>query len=288
MKKFTLALATLALSVASMNAADYYLIGGNLGWAESNPAGKFSPTSESGVYELKLDKLSSGFKINDGTWTNDEINFGSNGENLVVDVPYYYGVGGSTGNINITGEVLNPTLVLNINEGTLLVKGESAEAKYAYGIHGQIFGDPNWSTENMTDENGKWVLTASIVPGGFGIKVMDPDSGAQVSDSDGSNWYTSPDGKVTVNTPMTVVKSGGTNWTSDLEGNYSFTFDPEAMTLIIASASLWNDITADENATFAIYTIEGNIVKASANVNDVENLENGMYIINGEKVMICK
>lgn len=288
MKKFTLALATLALSVASMNATDYYLIGGPLGWTEGNPEGKFTPTTESGVYELKLEKLTSGFKINDGTWTNPDVNFGSNGEKRVVDVPYHYGVGGSTSDIIIDGQVMNPTLVLNINEGTLLVKGEGAEAKYAYGIHGEIFGVSTWSTEKMTNENGKWVLTASIVPGSFGIKVMDPDNDSQIYDPDGSNWYSSADGgTVTVNTPMAVSKKG-TNWTSDLEGNYSFTFDPDAMTLIIASASLWNDITADENATFAIYTIEGNIVKASANVNDVENLENGMYIINGEKVMICK
>ena len=60
------------------------------------------------------------------------------------------------------------------------------------------------------------------------------------------------------------------------------------MTLIIASPSAWNDITADENATFAIYTIDGNLVKAAANMSDVENLENGMYIVNGQKLMICK
>ncbi|MBD4339149.1 hypothetical protein GUH15_24470, partial [Xanthomonas citri pv. citri] len=62
----------------------------------------------------------------------------------------------------------------------------------------------------------------------------------------------------------------------------------EAMTLIVTSPSAWNDITADENATFDIYTIEGNIVKAAANMGDVENLENGMYIVNGQKLMICK
>ena len=283
MKKFTLALATLALSVASMSAADYYLIGGFNGWTTSDPAAKFTKTAQAGVYELKYEgTLTSGFKVNDGTWFNDNINFGSNGSNLVVGEPYAYAVGGSTGNIEMSGNVANPTVTLNINDGTLLVQGEQQEAKSKYGIHGQIFGDPNWSTEEMSNEDGKWVLSASIIPGAFGIKQMDAATGSQ------TGWYNSAsDGSVTLNTPMSVMLEG-TNWTSDLKGSYIFTYDPDAQTLLIASASLWNDITADENATFAIYTIEGNIVKASANVNDVENLESGMYIINGEKVMICK
>ncbi len=284
MKKFTLALATLALSVASMNAADYYLIGGFNGWTTADPATKFTETAQAGVYELKYDgTLTSGFKVNDGTWSNPDINFGSNGDNLVVGTPYAYAVGGSTDDITMADNVANPTVTLNINDGTLLVVGQQQEARTIYGIHGEIFGDPKWSTEEMSEESGKWVLSnAAVVPGGFGIKQMDADSGSQ------TGWYNSAsDGTVTLNTPMAVT-AGGTNWTSDLTGSYSFTYDPEAQTLIIASASLWNDITADENATFAIYTIEGNIVKASANIADVENLESGMYIINGEKVMICK
>lgn len=283
MKKFTLALATLALSVASMNAADYYLSGGFNDYAK-DPAAQFTVTAQAGVYELKYDgTLTSGFKVNDGTWTNPDINFGSNGSNLVVGEPYKYAVGDGTANIEMAVYVENPTVTLNLNDGTLLVEGEPQEAKTKYGIHGEIFDGSKWSTEEMSEENGKWVLSnASVVPGGFGIKAMDAVSGSQ------TGWYSSADdGTVTLNTPM-AVKPEGKNWNSDLTGSYSFTYDPDAQTLLIASASLWNDITADENATFAIYTIEGNIVKASANIADVENLESGMYIINGEKVMICK
>lgn len=283
MKKFTLALATLALSVASMNAADYYLVSGFNNYAK-DPAAQFTETAQAGVYELKYDgTLTTGFKVNDGTWTNPDINFGSNGSNLVVGEPYKYAVGGGTANIAMDVNVENPTVTLNLNDGTLLVEGEQQEAKTKYGIHGEIFDASKWSTEEMSEENGKWVLSnASVVPGGFGIKAMDAVTGSQ------TGWYSSADdGTVTLNTPM-AVKPEGTNWNSDLTGSYSFTYDPDAQTLLIASASLWNDITADENATFAIYTIEGNIVKASANIADVENLESGMYIINGEKVMICK
>lgn len=79
MKKFTLALATLALSVASMSAADYYLIGVFNGWATSDPAAKFTKTAQ-GVYELKYEgTLTTDFKVNDGTWSNYNINFGKIG-----------------------------------------------------------------------------------------------------------------------------------------------------------------------------------------------------------------
>ncbi len=285
MKKFTLALATLALSVASMNAADYYLIGGFNGWGLKDASCLFSETAEAGVYELKYEgTLETGFKINDGTWSG--IDLGSNGSDLVVGEPYNLTSKG--GNIAIAKNIENPFLILNTNDNTLLIKGEQVEAEYAYGIWGKIMGKvdaqgaPEWSAGDMTEEAGKWVMSASVVPGEFGIKKLNAQTGTQ------ADWLSSADdGSVVLNSPMSV-KVEGTNWTSNLTGNYSFTFDPEAMTLIIASASLWNDITADENATFAIYTIEGNIVKASANAADVENLESGMYIINGEKVMICK
>lgn len=283
-------MAAFAACAISANAIDYYVIGGALGWATENPAGKFTETATAGVYELKYQGTFTGdFKINDGTWSNPDVNFGSNGSKLVVGEPYSY-ANGSNDNIQMDGSVLNPTFTLNINNGTLTIAGQSQELEIAYGIHGDIFGDPLWSTEAMTESDGKWTVTADIVAGGFGIKVMDKASGSQVADPDGSNWYSAPKDQATAtaDTNLPVVKANGTNWTSDLEGNYTFTFDPEAMTLIITAPSAWNDITADENATFAIYTIEGNIVKAAANMSDVENLESGMYIVNGQKMMICK
>ena len=295
MKKSLLAMAAFAACAMSANAIDYYAIGGSIGWNLQDPSGHFEETGTPGVYELKYDGTFLGdFKINDGTWSNDAANFGSNGSALVVGEPYYYGVGGSTGNIAIDGgSVLNPTLTLNTNDGTLTIVGETQEIEYSYGIHGWIFtGDSEtWETNEMVESDGNWVVTADIVPGEFGIKVMDHNSGQQVADPEGSNWYWSPTGETTADASLPVVKksgSNGVNWTSTLEGSYTFSFNLDAMTLIIASPSVWNDITADENATFAIYTIDGNLVKAAANMSDVENLENGMYIVNGQKLMIRK
>lgn len=292
MKKSLLALAAFAACALSAN-ADFYAIGGAEGWGQQNPNYKFTKTSTTGVYELKYKgNFISGFKINDGSWDNPDYNFGSNGSDLVIGEPYYYGIGLDSKDINIKGgAVANPTLILNVNEGTLTIKGETADIEYGYGIHGTIFTGSDWTTTLMDEMNGKWVLTATIVPGEFGIKVVDKSSGNQTTDPSGSNWYSAPNGNntVAVDKAMPYVTSGGVDWSSSLEGKYIFTLDLDAKTLTLTEdSSSWNDIAADENATFAIYSIEGNLVKASANMNDVENLESGMYIINGAKVMICK
>lgn len=277
MKKFTLALATLALSVASMNAAEYGLAGGFNGW--SADANMFTETATAGVYELTVDKLAGEILVTDGTWN---AKWGAGSGKIANRTPYALSEGG--GNIELENAALtNVTVTLNTNDWTLTLDGTAGEMTYAYGIHGDIFGDPKWSTENMDENGSKWTLTADVIAGNFGIKRQDPDNRKiQLA------WIAA-DGAtdVTLNTPL-AAKINGANWASSLEGNYTFTFDPEAMKLTVIEASVWNEISADENATFAIYTIEGNLVKASANMNDVENLENGMYIINGGKVMICK
>lgn len=286
MKKFTLAFASLALSVASMSAADYYLIGQFNNWTVADPSCIFTDQG-SGVYELKFSgTLTSNFKINDGTWSNPDANIGSNGRNLVVGEPYYYYASGNSGNISIEGDVVeNPTLILNVNEGTLTITGEAQEVEYAYAVYGSIFdgGTTDYVVKEMTEVGGKWEYTADVVPGGFILgKVIAGTTSI-------TQYYHSPDGIVVTDSPMTVLaEDGWYDWISELNGSVTFSFDPEAMTLIVTSPSVWNDITADENATFDIYTIEGNLVKAAANIGDVENLENGMYIVNGQKLMICK
>lgn len=279
MKKFTLALATLALSVASMNAT-YYVTGALNGWSLSN--NPFEETSTPGVYKAQVKANATGaFLITqDGSY--DKKLGAAGAPEVRKDTPVSVSLGGK--DLNLVDQIKDPVFTLDTNNMTLTVTGGEAQITEAYCLHGNIAqGASGWEDLDLTEENGKWVSQLSVKAGEFGIKKIDADNPSQQL-----AWLSSGDGgKVELNTPLTVSTSG-VNWKSSLAGDYTFTFDPDAMTLIIASASLWNDITADENATFAIYTIEGNIVKASANAADVENLENGMYIINGEKVMICK
>lgn len=224
MKKFLLSLAALAVGVAA-NAADYYLIGGFNGYKEADATAKFVEAAD-GTYTLDYEgTLTSGFKINDGTWTNNNANWGGNAV-LTLGEVYNLDLGGSSGNIPLDADVVNPHLVFNPTASTLIVTGQSQEAVYSYGIHGDVFGVSSWSTENMTEENGKWVLAnKTVVAGGFGVKKM-AANGAQV------DWISSDGAAAVVLDTAMPCKVEGTNWTIGA-GTYTFTFDPEAMTLTV-------------------------------------------------------
>lgn len=234
MKKFLLMVCALAAGIAAQ-ATDYYLIGGFNKWT-LKAANCLFTAAEDGTYVLDYEgDLTSGFKINDGTWSNDAANFGSNGSPLQLGQPYTMKVGGDTKDIALTEKIVNPHLVLNVADPAnpvLTITGQSQEVEYKYGIHGEIFGDPAWSTVDMVEnESGKWVLTAEVVAGGFGIKVMDASTSAQ------TGWF-SADGDGVLGSAQLgqalAVKEGGANFASTLVGTFTFTFDPNAMTLTVS------------------------------------------------------
>jgi len=73
-KLFTLMM--FVVMVVAANAADYYLIGGFNSWKLKDSSAKFTDQGD-GTYVLDYaGTLTSGFKINDGTWTNGNANFG--------------------------------------------------------------------------------------------------------------------------------------------------------------------------------------------------------------------
>lgn len=234
MKKLLLLVCALAAGIAAQ-ATDYYLIGGFNNWTLKAANCLFTAAAD-GTYVLDYEgDLTSGFKINDGTWNNDAANFGSNGSPLQLGQPYTMQVGGSSKDIALTEKIVNPHLVLNVADPAnpvLTITGQSQEVEYKYGIHGEIFGDPAWSTVDMVEnESGKWVLTAEVVAGGFGIKVMDASTSAQ------TGWF-SADGDGVLGSAQLgqalVVKDGGVNFASTLVGTFTFTFDPNAMTLTVS------------------------------------------------------
>ena len=235
MKKFFTLLA--AALVAMSASADYYLIGGFNDWTSADASAKFVAANDgSGNYTLDLTKpLTSGFKINNGSWSDGNNNFGSqNGAKLTPGTTFNLWANGSSGNIEFADEnttVANAHLVFNPTNKTLLVSGASAEATTIYGIHGDIFGVSSWSTENMTESNGKWVLAnKTIVAGSFGIKAMNSLTQGQ------TGWF-SADGNATVTVGATMkCKSEGTNF-SIAAGTYTFTYDPAALTLVVTGTS---------------------------------------------------
>lgn len=227
MKKGLLALAAgLFLTAGSVQAADYYLIGGFNGWSLKDSKCKFTP-ADNGEYVLDYQgTLTSGFKINDGTWSNNNANWGAGGT-LTIGTVYNLNVGGSSGNINIAGgNIDNPHIVFNPTANTLLITGQEVQAEYTYAVHGSFV--PSWESRNMTEEDGIWTLSANVTSAlTFGIKKNDKSTGSQVE------WISSANGATAVLNTAMPCQVEGTNWTLTEAGEFTFKFDPEAMTLTI-------------------------------------------------------
>ena len=279
MKKFFLALCAIIMGMAA-NAADYYLIGGFNDWTLKGEGCQFT-AAEDGTYVLDYEgTLTSGFKINDGTWDQGAPNFGSNGSALKLGEPYVMTVGSDSKDIAIESTVANPHLVLNVSDPskpvlTITSTEAPVESVITYAIHGQIFGVPSWSTTEMTEaEDGTWTLTADIVAGEFGIKKL--DNGTQIA------WFAA-DGAaaVSVNTAM-HAKVDGTNWTSTLEGKYTFVFDPAAMTLTIKGEETPVDpdpVDPDPVDPVYTYAIHGSVFTGSWESRGMDKGENGTWIL---------
>ena len=283
MKKLLLLVCALAAGIAAQ-ATDYYLIGGFNKWTLKAANCLFTAAAD-GTYVLDYEgDLTSGFKINDGTWSNDAANFGSNGSPLQLGQPYTMKVGGDSKDIALTEKIVNPHLVLNVADPAnpvLTITGQSQEVEYKYGIHGEIFGDPEWSTVDMVEnESGKWVLTSEVVAGGFGIKVMDASTSAQ------TGWF-SADGDGVLGSAQLgqalVVKEDGVNFASTLVGTFTFTFDPNAMTLTVSGEGTDDPdpvVTVPENL-FIVGNIAGCVwdtvnapaLTKSGNTFTIENVE---------------
>lgn len=226
MKKLYFALMALGLSLTA-NAADYYLVGGFNGWNPADANCKFTESTD-GNYTLDLNEtLISGFKITDGSWSGS-VNLGSNGSKLVVGEPYAM-VQGSNGNVEIEGDkkIVNPHLVFNPTASTLLITGQEGEVEYAYVLRGNFDGGIDWNDLQLVEKDGKWVSDPTAVAAcGFGVKKIDKATKNQLQ------WISSAEtGVVTLNTPLPLVVDG-TNFTI-AAGTYTFTVDPEAMTLTV-------------------------------------------------------
>ncbi len=271
MKKFYFLFIAMMLGLVA-NAADYYLIGGFNGWALKQEKCKFTDAGD-GTYVLDYQgTLTSGFKINDGTW--GDVDFGGAG---VLTIGQEYTLVKKGGNISMNSNIDNPHIVLNPEAMTLLITGQAVEAKVRYGIHGQIFGNQSWETVDMEKgEDGKWSIMGDLVPGEFGIKVMDEASGSQ------TDWYSSADESNTIGEEQLGValnvKSEGSNWVSSISGAATLTFDPEAMTLTITTGdSGVENVEINSNAVeVARYSIDGREISEPQKGVNIIRYSNGV------------
>lgn len=248
MKKLLLTLCAVLIGLSSAHAVDYYLIGGFNSWTLKQTNCKFTEQGD-GTYVLDYKgTLTSGFKINDGTW-GATYNYGAqNSAKLTVGQPYTVWANSNSGNIETSdgGSINNPHIVFTPSQNTLLITGEQKQAVTIYGIHGDIFGDSSWSTENMTEDNGNWVLNKTINAGAFGIKAMDKDTGNQ------TGWYSTnnaSDAVIEVGKEVTCVLNGNTNF-SIAAGTYTFTFNPKTLKLTVTGTSTGETPEVDPYASW--------------------------------------
>lgn len=291
MRKLLLLGATLL--AAATASADYYVIGENVNgkkWTLAAEDCKFTETTTPGVYEWTGVVLGSGFKINDGTWGNPDINFGAGGGKLIIDVPYSYGIGGSTGNIAIrdkdgkdVAEVENPKLVLNINAKTVTLSGVGGGdvSWYIMGVNDNW----DWLDQYKFSETGEGIYTIK------GLNINTPGAFKLSTTNWAEEWGTNGDVKFTESQLSNVLEevmgeAGNVSYT--ITGSYDVEWNYNTKTLKFAHAGETPEVTyyligagvngkewlkADPDAKFekvepGIYTLSFNSLLSSFKIND--------------------
>ena len=257
MKKFLLMFCAAVISLAAH--ATLYVTGESVtkapaAWSPENP---LVVEEAGGVYTFKA---SGGFKISTakGGWTTFD------GEAMCLDGDWNKATTTATANQKPGRGFLKTPL-----DGTEITYEVSADFKtikatlpdgktfgdkvdYSYALHGQITGNTDWESITMAENNGVWEWTGTVVAGKFGIKKLSPD-GKQAA------WI-SADGTATVSAAgVYAAKVGGTDWSSSLEGEYTFSFNPETMQLTITAQGTVTP-TPDPDPTPSVkYALHGTI-----------------------------
>ena len=117
---------------SSEDDVEFYVIGSNVNgqmWALAQEDAKFKDQGN-GIYRWEGKVLGTGFKINDGTWYNSDLNIGTYNDldnGISLNVPFHYYASHDSGNIAFLefGELHNPVLELDLNNKTItIVRGE--------------------------------------------------------------------------------------------------------------------------------------------------------------------
>lgn len=239
--------------------ATLYVTGGSVTDAPAawNPENPLVVNEANGVYTFKA---SGGFKISTakGGWTTFD------GGAMCLDGDWNKATTTATANLKTGSGDITPPL-----DGTEISYEVSADFKtikatlpdgktfgdkvdYSYALHGQITGNTDWESITMAENNGVWEWTGTVVAGDFGIKKLSPD-GTQAA------WI-SADGTATVSAAgVYAAKVGGTDWSSTLAGEYTFSFNPETMQLTITAQGTVTP-TPDPDPTPSVkYALHGTI-----------------------------
>lgn len=232
MKKLYLLLCMSLLATLTSEAQNYYLIGGFNGWTLSDESCKFASTKQEGIYYVKIPELTSGFKINSGTWDSG-ANFGSNGAELTPGTPYkYVQTSYQEHEIKMPVTVTDATVYLDVKDGILYVDGANvADKVIGWDVFGDFTGDGKWTGIDLSNTNGDEWTSAPIElagQGGFGVR--------QLANGNQDVWYASSSAGVVLsesNPKVTLATGAVKDFRYDLSGTYVFVLDTSDMTLAI-------------------------------------------------------
>ena len=260
MKKLYFALAALVMGATAF-AQDYYVIGDNVNgssWALAQEDAKMSPVEgQDNVYSVTIETLGTGFKINDGTWDNGDLNFGSNGEALSLDTPYEYTTGALSGNIAFDGftAVKNAVVTLDLNAATITVSGEPEGAVKWYFVgdcvaEGWTAGDGGLE---MTGDDTEISCLANLIEGGTTFKISNTGWGKQYGHGEFSADAINAD---CLSTELAEVGSEDAMPIA-LVGAYNVAFNFDTLTVTFTPAAGVADVAVDANVAPVYYNLQG-------------------------------
>lgn len=114
------------------------------------------------------------------------------------------------------------TYTVKSDMSTISATFGAGEVEKFYQLHGDIFGDPKWSSEVMTKNGDNWEWTGNIsVAGNFGMKVCNA-AGSQI------DWI---GGAATITEAKSYSFVAGDNSSCTLTGNYTVIYNPTAQTI---------------------------------------------------------
>ena len=256
MKKLVLMLSAALISIAAQ--ATIYVTGGNVTGAPAawNPENPLQVELADGVYTFKA---KGGFKISTakGGWNSDfnpnakTLNGEWNKATTTATANLKAGdddIAAPMDGVEITYEVASDlsTIKETLPEGSSF----GDPVSHTYALHGQLGDGSSWKTTAMTENNGAWEWTGTVVAGEFGIQEQ--TNGSQTA------WI-SADGATAINAVgVYAAKYNGSNWKSSLAGEYTFSFNPTTMKLTITGQGTTPDPDPDPQPTVR-YALHGTI-----------------------------
>lgn len=263
MKKFLLSAISLFFAINSF--ADYYMVGANVNGQEIwEPADfcKFTQ-NDTHIYTWEGELLGTGFKINNGSWSDPNYNIGTTATAPKIEngKPYTYVADSFSSDFHLEGatEIKNPKIVLNELDKTITVTGDfgGTESWYICGLNGEWIAGEGGIQLKPTEEEG--VLKAE------GVQITISEGVAKIASTNWATLYGSYDSQspgldpehLTIGLEAVAGEAGNFKYNLPV-GLYDFVFDINNLNLTVnGNLTTGIDVLAEQKVEAAYYTLQG-------------------------------